>query len=305
MSVAKAAILARELPNVPDLLDGIASGRYKVWGGVVRLTKGQEGAGQIVGHLVIPNNAAKLADQLQGQLGTLQSLHTANLVMSGLNLAVSAAGFAIVCQKLNKISDVLSEQTQKLDALVQLAQKQDLRNMFADLAEFTGLLKTVKQFSDMGELEQLKSLIGQINKQYDFTKYLLLDVTKAAANDGFISSIDEVECLSDRLVHLALVKAYINQKVGHTKFAIESLEELQNDWLAVNENIVNAMTQNKAFVSLLSIDSAQKVKSLLEFRQQCLPVIEYQTNVLKLIKDKPEAARLFNGSNEEILFIAA
>ncbi|OBU36616.1 hypothetical protein [Photobacterium phosphoreum] len=305
MSVAEAVILARKLPNVPDLLEGIASGKYKIWGGVVRLNKGQEGAGQIVGHLLIPNNAAELADQLQGQLGTLQSLHTANLVMSGLNLAVSAAGFAIVCQKLNKISGVLSEQTQKLDTLVRLAQKQDLRNMFADLAEFTGLLKTVKQFSDMEELEQLKSLIGQINKQYDFTKYLLLDVTKSAANDSFISSIDEVECLSDRLVHLALVKAYINQKVGHTMFAIESLEELQNDWLAVNKNIVNAMTQNKAFVSSLSIDSAQKVKSLLEFRQQRLPAIEYQTNVLKLIKDKPEAARLFNSFNEEILFIAA
>lgn len=306
MPVAETAVtLARELPNVPGLLEGIDSGKYKVWGGVVRLAKGQEGAGQIVGHLVIPNNAAEMADKLQGQLGALQSLQVANLAMSGLNLAVSAAGFAIVCQKLNKISEVLSENSQKLDILLQLMQKQHRRNMLADLAELTGLMKSARQFSETGELEQLKSLIRPIDVQYEFTKLLLRDATRAAASDSIIACIDEVECLSDRLVHLALVKAHINQKVGHTLFAVEAMDDLQKDWLDVNQNIVTALTANKAFVCGLSRENATKVKSLLEFRQQRLPAIEYQTNVLRLLKDKPETAQLFDASNDEILFIAA
>ncbi len=303
--VESAATLARELPNVPGLEEGIISGKYKVWGGVVRLAKGQEGAGQIVGHLVIPNNAAEMADKLQGQLGALQSLQAANLAMSGLNLAVSAAGFAIVCDKLNKISGVLSQHTQKLDTLIELAQKQDLRNTFIDAARFGGLIKSARQFSETGEFEQLKSLVPQINEQYEFTKFLLLDATRAAANDGFITAIDEVECLSDRLVHLALVKAHINQKVGHTPFAVEAMDDLQKDWLDVNQNIVTVLTANKAFICGLSRDNATKVKSLLEFRQRRVPAIEYQINMLRLLKDKPEAAQLFDAANDEILFIAA
>lgn len=312
MPIAEAAPLARELPNVPGLEEGIISGKYKVWGGVVRLAKGQEGAGQIVGHLVIPNNAAEALDNLgeqlgalQGQLSGLQSLQVANLAMSGLNLAVSAAGFAIVCKKLDHISSVLKSHTVKLDTLIELAQKQDLRNTFIDAARFSGLIKSVRQFSETGEFEQLKSLVIQINEQYEFTKYLLLDATRVAANDVFITSIDEVECLSDRLVHLALVKAHINQKVGHIQFAVEAMNDLQKDWLDVNQNIVTAFSENKAFVSGLSSDNANKVRSLLEFRQKRLPAIEYQTNVLKLLKEKPESAHLIDTSNDQILFIAA
>jgi hypothetical protein len=148
-------------------------------------------------------------------------------------------------------------------------------------------------------------LVPQINEQYEFTKFLLLDATRAAANDGFITAIDEVECLSDRLVHLALVKAQINQKVGHTKFAVEAMDDLQKDWLDVNQNIVTALTANKAFVCGLSRDNATKVKSLLEFRQRRVPAIEYQTNMLRLLKDKPEEAQLFDAANDKILFIVA
>ncbi|TLS75012.1 hypothetical protein [Photobacterium damselae] len=312
MPITEAAKLARELPNVPGLQEGIISGKYKVWGGVVRLAPGQKGAGQIVGHLVIPNNAADALDKLggeldviQGQLSGLQSLQAANLAMSGLNLAVSAVGFAIVCKKLDYISEVLKSHSVKLDTLIGLAQKQDLRNTFIDAARFSGLIKSVRQFSENGEIEQLRSLVLQINEQYEFTKYLLLDTTKVAANDGFIASIDEVENLSDRLVHLALVKAHINQKIGHIQFAVEAMKDLQKDWLDVNQNIVTALTENKAFVSRLSIDNANKVRSLLEFRQKRLPAIEYQTNVLELLKKNPEAVQLFDASNDQILFIAA
>ncbi|MDD9155585.1 hypothetical protein PVK64_05235 [Aliivibrio sp. S4TY2] len=312
MPIAEAAKLTREMPSLTDLKEGIISGKYKVWGGVVRLAKGQRGAGQIVGHLVIPDNADEALDKLGGQLGTmqkqlsgLQSLQIANLAMSGLNLAVSAAGFAIVCKKLDHISCILKSHTEKLDSLLDLAQKQDLRNTLSEAARFSGIIKSARQFSETGEFEQLKSLIRPINEQYEFTKYLLLDATRSAAKHIFIASIDEVECLSDRLVHLALIKAHINQKVGHTQFAIEAMEDLQKDWLNLNQNIVTAFTENKAFVSGLSIDSASKVRALLEFRQKRLPAIEYQTNVLKLLKEKPETAQLLDVSNDQILFIAA
>jgi hypothetical protein len=75
-----------------------------------------------------PEALAKFANQLAGLGGggeglqmairSLTALSQATVVLSGLNLAVSIAGFAVVCSKLNQMNAKLCEIDDKLDRLL-------------------------------------------------------------------------------------------------------------------------------------------------------------------------------------------
>ncbi|EML0363900.1 hypothetical protein RI835_003296 [Providencia rettgeri] len=189
MSIAS-EILIRTFEQSPEILEGLKSGLYKIWGGVIRVTAGHDNAGSIIAHLKFPNDMSQAQqsieslqavlskqmdglqggiDALQSSMGVLQSLQSANLAMSGLNLAVSAVGFAIVCHKLNRIEGTLKQHEQKLDILLQLATEAHQRELFRDEARFIANVDCTRQFAAMGDIQQLKSLIPTFKEQYEFT----------------------------------------------------------------------------------------------------------------------------------------
>lgn len=103
-------------------------------GGTIRIAPGFEGAGSIVRHLQFPETSQatnQILEQLkstlvnnQGALNSMsdtmqgiQSLQQVTLAMQGMNLAISAAGFAIVLKKLNDLSQQLRQIDAKIDQL--------------------------------------------------------------------------------------------------------------------------------------------------------------------------------------------
>lgn len=308
-------VLSRTLGSVQEVIEGVQSGLYTIWGGVVRIAKGQAGAGQIVGHLQFPGDAQQAkesiehlqqvlgqklegikggVDAIQESLGMLQSLQVANLALSGLNLAVSVAGFAIVCKKLNGISDQLESQSAKLDQLVDLAVETKELEQLRGIARFCGTVKTIRQFAEMGEINGLKGQIGGLYEQYEFTKLTLERSASRACSESFLSSLEVLRCLQERMMYLGFLQSYVQHRVGAHRFGVEALRELQSDWLNINTVIVDSISANQDWVGQMTHASADNIISLLQYRKEAAPAIEYQASLLEFASEKPKLIELLS-----------
>ena len=305
-------LVTRVLSNAPEVLEAIRNGLYRVCGGVIRVAKGHEGAGQIVGHLKFPGgeqqtreSIEKLQQALGDQLGSLETLQTANLALSGLNLAVSAAGFVIVCKKLNGISSQLDAHTEKLDQLCEFVVEARAIDQLRDTAKFRSTVKVIRQFDEMEDLDGLKSQIPGLHEQYEVTRLMLERLASGAASQGFLESLALQEQLQERLMYLAFMQSYVHQKIGAHKFAVEALHELQDDWVSIHSTIVDSITVNKDWVGQLSQKSGAQIVAMLDYRKQAVPGIEYQASLLEFTMGRPANLDRFESANDEILFLAA
>ena len=300
-----AEIIARAISSAPEIVEGLRSGLYTLWGGVVRVSKGNPRGGEIVGHLQFPDNTDQASEQisrlletlsgaggLQESLGGLQALQYANLALSGLNLAVSVAGFAIVCKKLNGISEQLHQQSEKLDLLLDMARDAKAREALRDDARFRAALKTVHQFAELGDLNGLKSQIGNLHEQYEITKLTLSRATADVTGTSFVESLDVLQSLQQRMMYLGFLQSYVQQHTAGEKYAIETLRELQEDWLQVNKVVINAIAANQEWVEQLTQEAADNIISFLEYRKKLAPAIEYQSSLLEFTANNPQAVEL-------------
>lgn len=310
-----ADILYRVIGSAPEIIQGLQSGLFKEYGGVIRYAAGHPKGGQIVGHLQFPSDAAQAAEQIaklqhtlggmEGALGVLQNLQYANLALSGLNLAVSVAGFAIVCKKLNGISEQLHRQSEKLDVLIEMASAAKAREELRDSARFSAVLWTVRQSAEQGDLPGLKSQVNNLREQYEITKLTLNQAAANATGKGFVESLDVLHNLQQRMMYLGFMQAYVQQQTAGEQYAIKVLQELQEDWLKICTVVVEATTANQEWVEQLTLEEGNNVISFLEFRKQAVPAIDYQLGLLEYAASHPEAAGLLNGEVREIRFLAA
>lgn len=310
-----AEILVRTISSAPEIVEGITSGIYRVWGGVVRYAAGHPKGGQIVGHLQLPGDVSQASEQIarlqqalsgaQDSLGVLQNLQYANLALSGLNLAVSVAGFAIVCNKLNGISEQLHQQSQKLDVLIEMALEAKAREELRDSARFSSVLWTARQAAEQGDLQGLRNQVGNLREQYEVSKLTLIRAAEGATDKGFVESLDVLKSLQQRMMYLGFMQAYVQQRTAGGKYAIKVLQELQADWLQISTVAVDAIAANQEWVEQLTQGGGDKVVSFLEFRKQVAPAIDYQLGLLEYVVNHPEAADLLNEEVTEIRFLAA
>lgn len=108
----------------PDLIAGLADGRYTRWGGVIRRAKGTEGAGEIVKHLLEAPGATEalmngIPSQLSGMSGMLSKVMGLTQIAAGasvINLGVSVIGFAYMGFKLHQIQKSLGDIQNQLSA---------------------------------------------------------------------------------------------------------------------------------------------------------------------------------------------
>ncbi len=315
-------VLYRTFQQSPEILEGLKTGLYAIYGGVIRVTKGNDKAGSIIAHLKFPGNAEQTAesieklksslsniqggiDTLQNSLGTLQNLQYANIALAGLNLAVSAAGFAIVCKKLNNIESILHTHTEKLDTLLSLALDAQLKASFQQTARFNAVITTARQFVEMNDYEQLKTLIRPFNEQYEFTSLILKNCARSANDPTFLTSLPELSLLQERFMHLGICLSYIQQKINAPKYAIETMQKMQNDWLEINETIVETLTSSPETIHALTQHNAGSIRSFLDYRKERISGIEYQTNLLILAEKRPELTQVINAESDDILLLAA
>lgn len=311
-----AEFLFRTVGADENIQEGIKSGIYSVFGGVVRKAKGQDGAGQIFAHLKYPDGAEKASEQLSKMMASenaisagmqsLQALQAANLVLSGLNLAVSVAGFYIVCKKLDGISQKIDCQSEKLDQLIALTLLDRQKEGFRDMARFRSLIQTAQQFTESNDIEHLKPLIMEFREQYEFTRLILAksacDFTLA---QSYKSSIAELRLLQERLLHLGLFLAFVQQKIGAFKYAEEALNNLRKDWLNINNTIISVVKNDASYIENLTKSESEEILAMLDYRKTVDPALEYQASLIHFMANKPELQLELDVSNEEALILAA
>lgn len=318
-----AEALVRSLPDIPDVIAKLRSGAYTLHGGVVRHAAGTGKGGQIVGHLLYPSDSQHIQESLQnlqttlsdglGSLQTgmeslqqsmdvLQGLQTANLVMTGLNLAVTTAGFVIVCRKLNKISEQIQAQSQTIAHTWRLVSEAHERNLLADEARFRGLLSTAQQFCEEGDVHHLKSLIKPFNEQYQFTKLLLQRHSGIASSN--VALIDQVSLLQDRLVNLGLMRAHVQFKAQSLRYSQQNLKELGADIAKLNAQRVGALSSDRSVASTLTHEQFSGLTRFLQDGKSMIPALTYQAEVIELEMKHPGLLKQASDA-KEILLVAA
>lgn len=153
--------LSRTIPA--DVVLGLLTGSYSLHGGVIRWAAGTANAGQIVRHLlpvsqpvfgmlpfsVIPGldqvaqafQLANLQDMARQNLALTQQVlqvATGTMVLSGLNLALSALGFAMLSRRLSDLNTRLAEVQRDVKAIRELLERKSRAQL---LAAFSGLEK--------------------------------------------------------------------------------------------------------------------------------------------------------------------
>ncbi|RRV45801.1 hypothetical protein [Pseudomonas sp. p106] len=315
--------LVRSLPDLPDVMEKIRLGLYRLCGGVVRHASGTGKGGQIVGHLVFPSDSEEIRkrlDQLQstlskglgsldtgmGQLqqsiGVLQGLQSANLVMSGLNLAVTTAGFIIVCKKLDGISEQIQAQSHGIAQIVQIVSDIQERSLLQDEADFRGLALTAKQFCEQGDAQQLKSLIEPFHKKYQFTKLVLEKHASIPASS--IERLGEIQLLQDRLVNLGLMLSHVQMKTGALKHSRECVMQMESDLTALNARRVDVLINDRAVASTITHPRFAELKGFLRRGKEALPALSYQADVIELEMRYPGLLERTSGT-KEIMLVAA
>lgn len=298
MSVTNAE-LARGLPKLQDILARIASKELDVFGGVVRYAAGTGKGGQIAAHLVFPSDPQQARqsisqlqaamqqsmgnlqggiDVIQQSIGSLQALQVANLAMAGLNLAVTTAGFVIVCKKLNKISGQIEAQSASIAQTLQMVSEAHERSFLMDEARFRGLVLACQQHFEEGDIELLKHKLQDFHEQYQFTKLVLQrHAVKAASN---VDRLIDIQVLQDRLVNLGLFLAQVQTKAGARKRSQETLQNLAQDLDELNKNRVKALTSDRDLSFRITEGQLDHVVSLIESGKQTIPALMYQADLI-------------------------
>ena len=319
-----ADLLVRTIKESPEIIKGLQTGAMEIFGGVIRIAKGQDGAGQIVAHLRFPdqqealqNSLSQLQQAMSQQLGQvqnglssiqssiniLQGLQVANLALSGLNLAVSVAGFVIVCQKLNAIAATLKQHSQKLDMIINMVLKGQQRESFKSQATFTSLLKTLQQYSAVNDFQSMKLLVQPLIEQYEMNKLVLLEAV--GSQESFSnSSFKELAVLQERLMYLGIAIGFVSAKTASKDQAIKHINELEETLTEIRQKLVKVASSDKVLLNIHEHDFLT-LKSITSFKKEILPALEYQKQTLTLITERPELESVFLKNTNEILLIAA
>ena len=176
--------LARAIPD--SVLTGVLSGSYKIFGGVVR-----NDAGQIVAHLVNASNSVDLFStflspvnaafsglntfqlyRIGSDVQQLIGLAQASMMISGLTLAVSSAGFLFLNYKINSIDKKLTEMAKDLKFIREFLVRQERARLVSALR----VIRELGQIEDISTKNHMlinsRQTLGEIHEKY---KSLLIE----------------------------------------------------------------------------------------------------------------------------------
>lgn len=225
--------VTRMIPS--DVWMGLATGQYKLYGGVIRWAAGTEHAGQIVRHLLpatsqvlnfvpglnfIPGivNSMQMADlkdavqhnsalitQLSTQVGALSQttqqvlqIATGTAVLSGLGLAVSSVGFVALNNKLNKIDDKLKSIQKDIQDIQHFLASHERAQLAAALSNLMKLDKTPAEHRDAILLAS-RNTFSVINLRYRDLLSNATTIETAMAYEEYcaLTALAQIRCTAE------------------------------------------------------------------------------------------------------------
>ena len=163
--------------NPPDVIDGVNRGVYQVHGGVIRTAPGTDEAGRIVRHLIpsrqdptVPSGAFLDLSRARNTQQLLQ-VATGTMLLSGLNLAVSAVGFAVLYKKLTDLDNSLTAIAKTVEGIARLLDMEEKAKLAAALKTLSmvmkgGALKGKQQLLNEQLLNAVLNVFGPVNMKY-------------------------------------------------------------------------------------------------------------------------------------------
>lgn len=168
--------VAREIP--PDVIDGVNRGAYQVHGGVIRMAPGTDEAGRIVRHLIparqdppVPSGAFPDLSLARNTQQLLQ-VATGTMLLSGLDLAVSAVGFAVLYKKLTDLDKSLTAIKGAVDGIARLLDLEEKAKLAAALKTLSMVMKggafdsRKQQLLNERLLNAVLNVFGPVNMKY-------------------------------------------------------------------------------------------------------------------------------------------
>jgi hypothetical protein len=263
--------LTRSLPD--SVLAGVLSGTYKVFGGVVR-----NDTGQIVAHLVNAGTPSNIASaflspvnaafsglntfqlyRIGADVQQLIGLAQASMVISGLTLAVSSAGFLFLNNKINKIDKKLEEMA---------ANVKSIKN-FLELQERARLISSLKVIRELGRIEDestktqilinSRQTLGEIHEKY-----------KALLIDG--KGVEQLMFVEEYFTISAIGHALCSAELGMYDQATNDLLESQLIWkrsakLFVGEKVIGKQPQRFLTKKYVSHIKSEEIAGWMDFAE--------------------------------------
>jgi hypothetical protein len=253
----------------------VRAGHYTLHGGVVR-----DQASRIVGHLLLP--AGGSANALEPALGPLS---TGTSALMGMNLVVSAAGFAMVCRKLEGIRSHLCGMDGKIDRLLAGQARLLWETEARRRAELGAALENLALGVRLGERHLTLSSIAAIELTVQhhqlIGEHLLTDLAGAYREPQPV-----IACV--RMAPAAtLLRAHGLAHLGHPMEAVDTLNRLL-EWLAgVDETIRRPVDTSPAPIWLGRLEQQGTTgwRSLVELPPAIVAAIEYARDQCQLCAD--------------------
>lgn len=295
------------LRTIPDsVMMGLLTGTYKVFGGVIR-----NDSGQIVAHLVnaeTPANllstfASPLSAGLSGinmfqlhQIGAdvtqLLTLAKGTMVLSGLTLAASAAGFMFLSHKISKIDEELKVIAKDVKSIRRFLELQERARLITALKVIRELDQIEDDSTRVAMLINSRQTLGEIHEKY---KTLLIE-DKCAA---------ELMPVEEYFTITAIGHAMCSAELTMYDQAAKDLADAQEVWKQTVQSFVEKQVINNEPERFMTSRYADHIKS--EEIVDWLEFVENSGKGLSRLDDLRAAApkvSLFSTlSQEEVLAI--
>jgi hypothetical protein len=205
-------LVTRAIPQ--EALVGLLAGQYKLHGGVIRWSPGTDKAGQIAYHL-IPAKPQTVTDPLFSPINgrmlnidrtnfgvTTQSvlqMATGTMVLSGLNLAVTAIGFTVINKKLDRLKDQLSNIENEVKAIHELLVIEERSKLGAALEDLINGTRSQRSDDRRDLLLNAKNNLAPIRLKYKelFSKADSLEVSLGYEEYFVLTSLAHSRCLAE------------------------------------------------------------------------------------------------------------
>lgn len=252
--------LTRTIPD--NVLAGVLSGAYKIYGGVVR-----DGSGQIMAHLVNSGTSSNLLSVFLSPINTafsglntyqiyrvgsnvkqLLGLAQASMVISGLTLTVSSAGFLFLSNRIHKIDKRLAEISAEIKSIKKFLELQERSKLITALR----VIRELNQIEDESVKTQMlinsRQTLGEIHEKY---KSLLIE-------DNHVNEMMPVE---EYFTITTIGHSLCSAELGMYDQAKNDLIESQSIWRKSAKAFVSQVTLGKNPQRLLSKKYVNHIKS--------------------------------------------
>lgn len=262
--------------SVPDsVLAGVLSGSYKVFGGVIR-----NDAGQIVAHLVNAGNPANAVSTLLSpvnsafsglntfqlyRIGTdvtqLIGLAQISMVMSGLTLAISSAGFLFLNHKINKIDSKLKEMASDIKFVRKFLELHERARLISSLK----VIRELDQIQDDATKTQMlinsRQTLGEIHERYK---------AQLTENNGAREIMPVEEYFTITAIGHALCSAELGMYDQASKDLFESLATWRKAAKSfVGEKVIGKDPQRFLSKKYVSHIKSEEIAGWMDFAEDC------------------------------------